>query len=580
MNPEKQITQKKWNLKALPPKEKVNELKRSLGVNKITAQILVQRGIDTKEKAAHFLNPKTSMIHDPFLMKNMDEAVDRLEEALGNGERIMVYGDYDVDGTTAVALVFGFLRQYYDNLEYYIPDRYSEGYGLSEQGIKTAKKNGVSLVIALDCGITAIKEVDLANELGIDLIICDHHLPGEELPDAYILNPKQAFCEYPYKELSGCGVGFKFMQALAEKNDWNQNKLWLEVDLVAISIACDIVDMTGENRVLSYAGMKLLNKHPRSCLKKLLELDENFQKLSTSDVVFKIGPKINAAGRIFSGSRAVAFLLSENNQDLDNLVIEINNYNKDRKELDKDITENALHEISSWTDAHNRYSTVISGEEWHKGVIGIVASRLIENYYRPTVVFSENDGILSGSVRSIPGVSAYECLNACSDYIIQFGGHDMAAGLTIKKEKFEGFRNAFEQEVAKRIKKEELIESIDADLEIDFHEIQEGSNNAIPVFYKVLDKLSPFGPGNMRPTFITRGVSDSGFAKLLKDEHLKFTATQKGKSQDAYAAIAFRMPEHFNCVKNETFDLIYTIEKNVWNGRENLQLMVKDIKPS
>lgn len=578
MNQEKQITQKKWKLKPLASKEEVSALQKALGVNKITAQILIQRGIDSKEKANQFLNPKKAMLHDPFLMKNMYDTVERLEEALGNGERIMIYGDYDVDGTTSVALVFGFLRRHYQNLEYYIPDRYKEGYGLSEKGVETAHKNGVSLVIALDCGITAINEIQLANKLGIDVIVCDHHLPGEELPDAYILNPKQQGCEYPYKELSGCGIGFKFMQALAEKNDWNQNKLWLEVDLVAISIACDIVDMTDENRVLCYAGMKLLNKHPRPCFKKLLELDDNAPKLSISDVVFRIGPKINAAGRIFSGTRAVAFLLSENENELNSLVSEINAYNADRKELDKGITQTALQEISFWPDAFDRFTTVISGAGWHKGVIGIVASRLIENYYRPTVVFSENEGVMSGSVRSIPGVSAYDCLSECAAHIIQFGGHAMAAGLTIESKNFNAFQQAFEKAVSKRVKKEDLLECLEVDLEIDFHEIQEGSTEAIPLFYKVLEKLAPFGPGNMRPTFLTRCVSDTGFVSLLKEEHLKFTAVQKEKSADAYAAIGFRMPEYFDAVKNKNFDMLYTIEKNEWNGRTNLQLMVKDIR--
>ncbi|MEX2589979.1 MAG: single-stranded-DNA-specific exonuclease RecJ [Chitinophagales bacterium] len=566
------MPENRWTFKTFDA-QKAEILQQELGVHPIICQLLVQRGIETYDAAHRFFRPSMEHLHDPFLMKNMEKAVDRLEEALKNEERILIYGDYDVDGTTSVALVYAFLKDFFpDRIDYYIPDRYREGYGISLAGIDFAAENNFSLVIALDCGVKAIEQMDYANEKDIDFIICDHHLPGTELPKAFaLLDPKQAECNYPYKELSGCGLGFKLMQAFAERLNIPFELLEKQLDLVAVSIAADIVPITGENRVLAYFGLKRINKNPRPGLLAMIEQAVLKKDLNITNLVFVIAPRINAAGRMSSGKNAVRLLVAESPKEIDQLSFLLEEKNTERKTTDKQITQQALEMIRESPGLINKKTTVLWHETWHKGVIGIVASRLIENYHRPTIVFTESNGMATGSARSVKGFSIYEAIEACSDLLEQFGGHKYAAGLSVKKENLTAFSEKFEMVVSETIPEKCLSPEIeiDAELGLDLATDQK--------FYTLIEQFAPFGPGNMRPVFISRHLKDARYSKIVKEEHLKLDVMQN----DTYRAsgIAFQQSKHFKRISKGTrFSLVYSLDLNEWNGNSNIQLMVKDLK--
>lgn len=539
------------------------------------ATLLVQRGITTAGEASAFFRPSLSALHDPFLMQGMDRAVERIERALGDQERIMVYGDYDVDGTTSVALVYGFLSRFTGNIVHYIPDRYAEGYGISQLGIDRAAEQGVGLIIALDCGIKAVDKVAYAAEKGIDMIICDHHLPGASLPEAVaVLDPKRPDCPYPFKELSGCGVGFKLIQALAQHNSMPFADIEPLLDLVAVSTACDIVPINGENRVLTHFGLRQLNEGVvRPGIKAMLGMSNFERKLTVTDLVFVLGPRINAAGRIEHGQQAVELLLSHDRQEAENIGLRIDRNNAQRQDLDKEITRQALEQIELDEVLRDAWSTVVFNKDWHKGVIGIVASRLIETHYRPTVVLTESNGKASGSARSVKGFDVHEAISACSDLLDQFGGHTYAAGLTLPLENVEAFRQRFERVVRERLNGQLRSPEEDVDLEITLHRIDER-------FVRTVQHMAPFGPHNMRPVFLTRNVVDSGRARIVGEDHLKLTLQHPDDPRRRFDAIAFRQAHHFDLVKSgEPFSVIYVVEENEWQGRRTLQLNVKDIKP-
>jgi len=569
--------EKKWVIKTPGDTEAVNSLVESLKINPILVNLLVQRGITTFDEARRFFRPSLDHLHDPFLMADMDKAVERIEEALQNKEKILVYGDYDVDGTTAVALVYSFLSNYISSqgqIEYYIPDRYKEGYGISMQGIDWAKENGFTLIIALDCGIKSIDKIDYAASLGIDFIICDHHRPGSELPAAAaVLDPKRNDCAYPYKELSGCGIGFKLAQAFAQKNGIPFNHLEKYLDLVAISIAADIVPITGENRVLAFFGLQFLNRDPRPGIKAILELSNmQVRELSISDIVFNIAPRINAAGRIEHGNKAVELMISKRG-DLANLLSDsINEHNTTRKNLDQLITDQALAQIEADPGFKDRKSTVVYHPEWHKGVIGIVASRLTDKYYRPTVVLTRSNGLVSGSARSVKDFDVYNAIETCSHLLEQFGGHMYAAGLTMKEEHVPAFIQNFEEFVASTIEERMLTREIEIDAELSLRDIT-------PAFYKILKQFAPFGPGNMSPVFKASSVRDSGRGKVVGNNHLKLTLTEEGSGSTAYEGIAFQLGHHHPLVEQQgEFDIVYHLEENTFNNRTTLQLNIKDIR--
>lgn len=561
----------RWTLTEKPNPLTVNQLADALGVDTRIATLLVQRGISTFEEARQFFRPSLNDLHDPYLMKDMDKAVARIEKAVANGERILVFGDYDVDGTTAVSLMSGYLRSFYPNVDTYIPDRYGEGYGVSIAGIDYADDNGCTLIIALDCGIKSPDKVAYANEKGIDFIICDHHRPGDTLPDAVaVLDPKRDDCTYPYDELCGAGVGFKLVQALAANRNQTIMDLLPWLDLVATAIAADIVPITGENRILATFGLNVINTNPRPGIKALIQ---NVKKkiLTISDVVFTIAPRINAAGRISHGNHAVALLTEFDLTQAEEFAAQIETFNTDRKGLDKQITVEALAQIDRNND-HNRKTTVVYQEDWHKGVIGIVASRLIETYYRPTLVFTKSGDKLAASARSVRDFDVYNALEACADCLEQFGGHMYAAGLTLKEEQYENFRNRFEEVVAATIAPELLIPEIRIDEEIDFSDIT-------PKFFRILKQFEPFGPGNMTPVFMTRKVRDTGYGKAIgsDNEHLKLYIKQ-GDSE-SYGAIGFGLGKKQSLACNgDTFDAAYSIEENEWNGEVKLQLRLRDLR--
>lgn len=563
----------RWTIKSKPEKEKVQALQNALQVDETVATLLVQRGVETYEQAKTFFRPTLNDLHNPYLMKDMDKAVARIENAIVNNENIMVFGDYDVDGTTAVSLVSSYLRSYYPNVATYIPDRYNEGYGVSYLGIDYAEDNDISLIIALDCGIKSIDHVNYANEKNIDFIICDHHRPGNTLPNAVaILDPKRKDCSYPYDELCGCGVGFKLIQALAKNRNQTIEDLILYLDLVATAIAADIVPMTGENRVLAKFGMEVINTNPRPGIKALLQNSK--KKLFTiTDVVFIVAPRINAAGRVKHGNEAVALLTEYNLEQAEQFASEIEQYNSDRKELDKQITKEALLQIEE-NNEMERFSTVVYQESWHKGVIGIVASRLVENYYRPTIVFTKSGDKLAASARSVKDFDVYNALEACAEHLEQFGGHMYAAGMTLKEENYQNFKNAFEKEVKNTIPPDLLIPEIAVDLEIDFSEIDEK-------FMRILKQFEPFGPENMTPVFMSKNVIDSGYAKTLgnEDEHLKVFVKQNHSPN--FNAIGFGLGKKIDLVKNNNlFEAVYVVEENEWNGNVSLQLQLRDLRPN
>ncbi|KAF2335679.1 single-stranded-DNA-specific exonuclease RecJ [Flavobacterium daemonense] len=561
----------RWTLKPKPSEEKIKHLAQALNVEDFVATLLIQRGIETFEDAKNFFRPSLEHLHDPYLMKDMDKAVSRIELAIENQENILVFGDYDVDGTTAVSLVSAYLKSHYPNIATYIPDRYDEGYGISYKGIDYADDNGISLIITLDCGIKSIDHIAYAKAKNIDFIICDHHRPGEFLPDAVaILDPKREDCSYPYDELCGCGVGFKLIQALGKNRNETIHDLVPYLDLVATAIAADIVPITGENRVLAYFGLQVINSEPRPGIKALVHQVKK-KVLDITDVVFIISPRINAAGRIKHGNHAVELLTEFNFEQAQQFASEIEQYNADRKDLDKKITKEAFQQIVE-NNEEERFSTVVFQEDWHKGVIGIVASRLIETYYRPTLVFTKSGDKYAASARSVKGFDVYNALDACAEHLEQFGGHMYAAGMTLKAENYQTFKDAFEKQVSETISPEMRTPEIEIDAEINFSDIT-------PKLIRILKQFEPFGPQNMTPVFMTSDVKDTGYAKTLgsEDEHLRLFAKQS--STDGIAAIGFGLGKKLDITKNQnSFQLAYTIAENEWNGNISTQLMLKDIR--
>ena len=562
----------RWTLKPKPSQDKVLELATELSVDQNIASLLLQRGIETYQEAKAFFRPSLDDLHDPFLMQDMHKAVARINKAIANNENILVYGDYDVDGTTAVSLVSSYLKSHYGNVATYIPDRYEEGYGISFKGIDFAEDNNFSLIIALDCGIKAIDKVDYAIKKGIDFIICDHHRPGDELPNAVaVLDPKRDDCQYPYDELCGCGVGFKLVQALASEHKQTIEDLLPYLDLVATAIAADIVPMTGENRILAYYGLEQINTNPRAGIKAIIHQIKK-DILNITDVVFIIAPRINAAGRMKHGSYAVELLTEENFDIAQQMAAEIEIFNTDRRNLDAQITNEALVQIEEQKEEGNA-TTVVYQEDWHKGVIGIVASRLIETYYRPTLVFTKNNNKLAASARSVSGFDVYNALDACSMFIEQFGGHKYAAGLTLLEENYENFKQKFEEVVKETIPDELLHPEIKIDQEIELSEIT-------PKFYRVLKLFGPFGPKNMKPVFKATSLKDTGYSrKVGSDEsHLKLNFISRD-GNTKFDGIGFGLGEWHEKIKGgNLFNIVFTIDENYWNGNTTLQLNVKDIK--
>ena len=556
----------RWQLKPFD-ENKTNKLQKELKIHPVLCQLLVQRGFDTYEKAKNFFRLSLNQLHNPFLMHGMDKAVERIEKAIQENQKILIYGDYDVDGTTSVSLVYSYFSNFYNNIDYYVPDRHSEGYGISFKGIDYAEDNNIPLIIALDCGTKAIDKVAYANKKNIDFIICDHHTPGAKLPECVaLLNPKQKDCIYPFDELSGCGIGFKLCQAYGEKYNINKQILYNQLDFVCISIACDIVPINGENRILAKFGLDKLNNNPNKGVKQIVDILNYDKKLSISDVVFKIGPRINAAGRVSHAKEAVAVLLGKDASK----ILQVKN--TERQELDKNTTLEALLMLEK-PEYKNRVSTVVYNRHWHKGVIGIVASRLIETYYKPTIVFTKSNNMLTASARSVKDFNIYDAINECKEYLVNFGGHFYAAGLTIKEEDYEAFSLKFEDVVKKNITEEQKIPLIEIDAELRFAHITNS-------FMNILKQFSPFGPKNMKPVFITKNVVNSGWSKNVgkEDAHIKIHL----KDELGFQAngIAFNMGEKMQIIKDGPIDICYTIEENEWNGRVNLQMMVKDIRKS
>ena len=582
MREEKEKTIYKMNHKCnyQPPSQEQTEAAKALaketGINPVLCKLLLERGITSAAEAKRFFRPQLSELHDPFLMKDMSIAVERLNQAMGKKERILVYGDYDVDGTTAVALVYKFLQQFYSNIDYYIPDRYNEGYGVSVKGVDYAYETGVKLIIVLDCGIKAVEEIAYAKEKGIDFIICDHHVPDDVLPPAVaILNAKRPDATYPYEHLSGCGVGFKFMQAFALNNGIEFNQLTPLLDLVAVSVASDIVPIMGENRVLTYHGLKQLNSNPSVGLKAIIDICGLSEKeITVGDIVFKIGPRINASGRIQNGKEAVELLIEKDFSSALEKANLINQYNETRKDLDKTMTEEANHIVDSLEGLADRRTIVIYNEAWHKGVIGIVASRLTEIYYRPAVVLTRTDNLATGSARSVSGFDVYKAIENCRDLLENFGGHTYAAGLSMKVENVEEFTHRFETYVSEHILPEQTSAVIDIDAEIDFRDIT-------PKFHADLKKFNPFGPDNHKPVFCTHNVYDYGTSKVVgrDQEHIKLELVDN-KSNNVMNGIAFGQSSQARYIKTKrSFDICYTIEENT-HKRGEVQLQIEDIKPS
>lgn len=585
---------KRWVIKEYGENESVTKLSKELGIDSVLANLLVQRGITDFDGAKRFFRPELEHLHDPFLMKDMDKAVERINKALKSKEKILVYGDYDVDGTTAVALVYSFFKDLNANIDFYIPDRYAEGYGVSYQGIDYACENKYSLVIALDCGIKAIEKIKYARQFGIDFIIGDHHRPGDTLPDAVaVLDAKRSDCEYPYKELAGCGVGFKLAQAYCQQYNMPFELLHPFLDLVVISIAADIVPITGENRILAYYGLKKMNTNPCPGLEAILQVSNITRKpvcdikedgciftreLTISDLVFVVGPRINAAGRLESGRNSVELLISDNYSDAMTLASQINDINIERRHLDNHATTEALEMIRNDIHFDQKKTTVVYNADWHKGVVGIVASRLTDNYYRPTVVLTKSNGLITGSARSVKNFDVYDAIDACSDLLEHFGGHTYAAGLSMKEENLKAFTAKFERIVEESITDSMLIPEIEVDAEIRLSTINSR-------FYRILKQFAPFGPGNMSPIFLTNGLIDSGLARLVgKNEdplknHLKLNVVHPDESSYPIPAIAFQQGEHFAKIADgQLFSLVYHVEQNEWNGNVTLQLNVKDFK--
>jgi single-stranded-DNA-specific exonuclease len=561
----------RWTIKPKPSQEKINHLKAVLNVEEFVASLLIQRGVETFEQARQFFRPTLHDLHNPYMMQDMYKAVSRIEKAIANQENILVFGDYDVDGTTAVSLVSSYLKTYYPNVATYIPDRYDEGYGISFKGIDFADDNDFSLIIALDCGIKSIDHVAYAKDRNIDFIICDHHLPGNILPDAVaVLDPKRSDCSYPYDELCGCGIGFKLIQALGENRNQTIHDLIPYLDLVATAIAADIVPMTGENRVLALFGLQVINSDPRPGIRALIHQVKK-KTLDITDVVFIIAPRINAAGRIKHGNHAVELLTEFDFEQAQQFASEIEDYNSERKDLDKLITQEALRQIEE-NKEKNRYTTVVFQENWHKGVIGIVASRLIETYYRPTLVFTKSGDKYAASARSVRGFDVYNALESCAEHLEQFGGHKYAAGMTLLPEKYQDFKNAFEKVVQETIPPELLIPEIAIDAELNFADIT-------PKFTRIIKQFEPFGPQNMTPVFLTKNVKDTGYGKTIgqEAEHLKLFVKQN--NSEGLDTIGFKLGDKLDLTTNKKpFDIAYNIDENEWNDKISIQLRLKGIR--
>jgi len=584
----------KWILHKEVDNQQVEEIVKALGIDRNLATLLVQRGVTTFDEAKTFFRPELSQLHDPFLMKDMDKAVERILKAISENEKVLVYGDYDVDGTTAVAVVYTYLKPFFKKkkIEFYIPDRYEEGYGISRKGVDYAADNGFKVVIALDCGIKAVERIDYANSRGVDFIICDHHRAGDVLPNAVaVLDAKRPDCHYPYDELSGCGVGFKLITALSMRGLGTIEQVYDLLDLLAVSIAADIVPITGENRVLTYYGLKQLNKKPRPGIEAILQhagirrrdekqlQDEEgvlTRELTVSDLVFLIGPRINAAGRIDKASDSVRLLIAEKKDHAEKLAASINDLNDMRREFDNRITEEALGMIAADPELHDAKSTVVFNERWHRGVIGIVASRLTDYYYRPTIVLTRANGLVTGSARSIKSFDIYDAIDTCSDLLEHFGGHKYAAGLSMKEENLPEFRRRFEAYVAEHLVEEDFVPELEVDMKINFRDIT-------PKFMRILNQFAPFGPGNMAPVFWTDHVIDAGGSRPVGGHrHLKLTVSQQGDKEMGiapFSGIAFQKGDYFDRIHNgEPFSICYHLEYNTWQGRTTLQLNVKDIK--
>lgn len=573
--------EKKWILKEAGDPIPVRQLVQDLGIDEILAKLLVQRGLTNANQVREFFHPNLSMLHDPFLMKDMDLAVDRLNRAITQNEKILVYGDYDVDGTSAVSLVYSFLKKLTNNINYYIPDRYDEGYGISKNAVNWANEREFQLVIALDCGIKEIEAVEYAKSKKIDFIICDHHLPGESLPPAIaVLDPKREDCSYPYDDLSGCGVGFKLVQAYAQKFGIPFENITSLLDLVAVSIAADLVSVTGENRVLAYFGLRRLNEAPRKGLLSMIKLSGlEKHKITIDDVVFKIGPRINAAGRMESGRMAVDLLTCDNEVDASRIGKAINDHNNERKNIDREITIQAIEMVKNSPNFTNLNSTIVYNPDWHKGVVGIVASRLVEAYYKPTIVLTKSaNGFISGSARSIAGFDLYEAIESCADLLENFGGHTYAAGLTMKEENLPRFQERFEKIVTQNITKEVLTPIINIDATLEFKQIT-------TKFFRLLNNFQPFGPGNPSPVFLTTSVYDNGNGRIVGGKstgggHLKLELIQDDASYHAFSAIAFNMSQYFNHIEEgNPIDICYSIAENFYRSSiANIQLRIRDIR--
>jgi single-stranded-DNA-specific exonuclease len=563
--------QKRWVKQEKADAQKVEKLSKELNVSQILAGMMLRRELESFDDAKNFFRPNLLHLHDPFLMKDMPEAIDRIERAIKNQENILIYGDYDVDGTTSVALTYSFFKEIHPNIDYYIPDRYKEGYGISTQGIDYAFENNQTLIIALDCGIKSVDKVAYANEKGIDFIICDHHLPGDEIPDAVaVLDPKRKDCDYPYKELSGCGLGFKLIQAYADKNDIPFSEVEKYLDLVVVSIASDIVPITGENRILAYYGLEKLNTNPCKGFVALKELSGKKDDFTITDIVFSIGPRINAAGRIDDAKNAVKLLIADSVEGAEDAGFIINLKNDERRDFDANITEQALTMILNSPEMEFRKSTVVYHESWHKGVIGIVASRLTEKYYRPTIVLTQSNGHVAGSARSVIGYDLYEALCECSDLLEQFGGHKYAAGLTMKTENVPAFIQRFEEVVCATITEDLLTQELLIEDEI----LLEGIDAK---FFRILQQFSPFGPQNMSPIFMSRNVSSYGYGTIVGNNHLKMTVRQP--DSPIFNTIAFGMGEYLEEINmGKTFDICYTIDQNIYKDKKTIQLNIKGIK--
>ena len=563
--------QKRWNI-LTADKLKTDALQQSLKINAVVCKILVQRGIETFDEAKDFFRPSLTALHSPWLMKDMDKAVQRIIKAFNTNEKILVFGDYDVDGTTAVASMYQFLKKIHSNLDFYIPHRYREGYGVSKAGIDFAKENGFTLIISLDCGIKSADLIAYAKGEGIEFIVCDHHLPDEILPPAIaILNPKQKDCGYPYRELCGCGVGFKLMCALAEQMNLPENAAFEYLDLLATAIAADIVPMTGENRILAFHGLIKANKNPNYGISALAKLSGLVKELHITNLVFMIAPRVNAAGRMDDARKAVEMFVARTEEEALHYAEQLHNDNTDRKEADKSITEEALSLIQENPEWRDRKSTVVFKPHWHKGVVGIVASRLIEHYYRPTIVLTQSGEYAAGSARSVPGFNLYESIHACREHLLGYGGHFAAAGMTLELEQVDAFREKFEEVVSSAIQPELLVPEIIIDAEMSFKDIRQS-------FYDIISQMEPYGPENLRPVFITRNVVNSGYSKIVKEEHIRFSLREENVTM---TGIGFGMAGKFHLLEQQQpVDIVFTIDENEWNDTKSLQLRVIDFRPA